>query len=146
MSLYPSIIPPRSTERMKNLKKICITVYKRVLSYTYNSRWFVNAINQSFLSMSHLLMVPHSIRMNLNYRVMAAVVAMQPGSHILTLISLSLYAMRPVRAVNTVLVLCIFHTKKQKQWIWQWRFILFWQKNWYNANKKYFYFSWWWNH
>ena len=50
-----------------------------------------------------------------------------------------------LKAVNTVLVLCLFNTNKQKQWIWQWRFNLSWRKNWNNANKKYFDFSWWWN-
>jgi hypothetical protein len=114
MSLYPSIIPPMSTEQMKNLKKISITDYKSVLSYNYDSRCFVNTINQSFLRMSHLPIVPPSIRMNLNYRAMAALVGIQQGSDILTLTSLSLCAKRPVRAVNTVLVLCLFHTKKPK--------------------------------
>ena len=118
MSLYPSIIPRMTTEWMKNLKKVGITVYKTVLSYSYNSAWFGNTITWSFLSMSHLLMGPPSIRIDLNYRAMAALVVIQQGSHILTQNSMSLCAMRPVRAVNTVLVCYLFHTKKPKDWIW----------------------------
>ena len=114
MSLYPSTIPPMSTEWMKNFKKIRITFYKTALSYFYNSRWFGSTVNLSFSSMSHLLTVPPSIRIDKNYRAMAALVVIQRGSHILTLTSLSLCAMRPVRAVNTVLVWYHFHTKNQK--------------------------------
>jgi hypothetical protein len=114
MSLYPSTITLMSTERMKNLKKICITYYKSALSYSYNSRWFGKTVNQPFLKILFLLMVPPSIRINKNYRAMAALVLLQRGSHILTLTSLSLCAMRPVWAVNTVLVWYHFHTKNQK--------------------------------
>jgi hypothetical protein len=73
-----------------------------------------NIINRSFLSMSHSLMVPPSIRNRLNYRAMAALVAIQHGSHILTRNSMSFCAMRPVRAVNTVLVWYLFIQGNQK--------------------------------
>ena len=63
--------------------------------------------------MSHLLMVPPSIRMNVNFRAVAALVAIQRGSHILTLTSLSLCAMRLVRAVITVLVSCLLTQEHQ---------------------------------
>jgi hypothetical protein len=49
-------------------------------------------------------------------------VAIQQGSHILILTSQSLCAMRPVRAVNTVLVSYHLPAKKQKEWFWSSRY------------------------
>ena len=113
MSLYPSIIPRMSTDWTKNIKKISITVYKTVSSYSYQPSLFVLTINAFFLSLCHFLMVPPSIHVNLKHRAMAALVAIQRGSHILILTSLSLCAMRPVRAVNAVLVSYLFIQRDQ---------------------------------
>ena len=69
------------------------------------------------MSRSTLFIVPPSIRVDLNYRKMAALVAIEQDSRILTLTSLSLDIMRLVGISRTVLVLFIFGKKKLKHCI-----------------------------
>ena len=59
------------------------------------------------MTLSTLLIVPPSIRINLNYRNMAALVAIQQDSHILTLTGLSLGIMRLVQIYHAALVQCL---------------------------------------
>ena len=65
----------------------------------------------------HLVAMNPSIRNNLNYRKMAALVALGQDSHILTLTGLSLDIRRLVGISHMVLVLCFFGKKKAKQYI-----------------------------
>ena len=118
VNLYPSIKPPVITEPTRNVKIISIASYKTVLSYFHYCQWFVLLINSYFLTLSTLLTMPPSIRIYLNYGQMAALVAIDQDSHILTLTGLSLGIMRLVQISHTVLVPCLFDKKKSTHCIW----------------------------
>ena len=64
------------------------------------------------MSRSTLFIVPPSIRVDLSYRKMEALVAIEQDSRILTLTSLSLDMMQLAGIPRTVLVLFIFGKKK----------------------------------
>ena len=115
MNLYPSIKPPVITKLMRNIKLITMILYKTALWYSHHFWWFVYTMNPYFITVSTLLTVPPSIRIVLNHRKMAALLAIQRDSHILTLTGLSLGTMRLLRVFYTVLVWCLFDRKKWKQ-------------------------------